>query len=447
MNNRAEKDIMQGNFVPYKVCLMGASLDTGNKGVSALCASFVKSMLEVKPDAEIKLFLGNRSSNPQQLKLAKRDVVLEVINFRMSPKAKLEKNLLWIFFLACLQKITPLSLWRQKIIHGNCCLHEIAQADFIGDVRGGDSFSDIYGLKSFIISSLPVVVVILLRKKLILLPQTYGPFDSFIAKIIACFIIKHADKLYSRDLASIDYVEKLSGNCLNKKSIQFCPDMAFKLDSIAPEHIDIAPPLEFEKKHPLIGINVNGLMYNGGYTGKNMFGLKVIYKELIVHLIEKILEETEAHVLFVPHTFGAPGNINSDPDASQKIFSLLGTGWKNRLHMVSAEYDQSGIKGVINLCDFFIGSRMHACIAALSQHIPTVGIAYSKKFLGVFEAIGAGQTVLDARSLTEDIIIKHTLSFYHQRETISMGLEGNISEAQKTITVMFNNLIDCHDTR
>ena len=45
-------------------------------------------------------------------------------------------------------------------------------------------------------------------------------------------------------------------------------------------------------------------------------------------------------------------------------------------------------KAVIGQCDFFIGSRMHACIAALSQGVPCVGVAYSMKFAGVFDTVG-----------------------------------------------------------
>ena len=52
-------------------------------------------------------------------------------------------------------------------------------------------------------------------------------------------------------------------------------------------------------------------------------------------------------------------------------------------------------KYVIGLCDVFVGARMHACIAALSQGIPAIGIAYSRKFAGVFETFGVEALVFD----------------------------------------------------
>ena len=45
---------------------------------------------------------------------------------------------------------------------------------------------------------------------------------------------------------------------------------------------------------------------------------------------------------------------------------------------------------------------MHACIAALSQTVPAVAIAYSRKFLGVMETIGVEDIVVDPQCMTAD---------------------------------------------
>jgi hypothetical protein len=54
----------------------------------------------------------------------------------------------------------------------------------------------------------------------------------------------------------------------------------------------------------------------------------------------------------------------------------------------------------------FIGSRMHACIAALSQGVPTVGLAYSDKFRGVFESLGLERLVADLRALEAGEVVE-----------------------------------------
>jgi polysaccharide pyruvyl transferase WcaK-like protein len=53
----------------------------------------------------------------------------------------------------------------------------------------------------------------------------------------------------------------------------------------------------------------------------------------------------------------------------------------------------SEAKSYIAGMDFFMGARMHACIAALSSGVPVVPMAYSRKFKGLFGALGYDYTV------------------------------------------------------
>ena len=148
----------------FKVCIMGASLDTGNMGVSALTASITKIILQNIPESAIFLFIGNRSSQPQELNLSDRKIKLNVINFRLSPKAKLNEHIIWIFLLAILQRIIPVKLIQKNIIKSNYWLHNLSSCDFIADICGGDSFSDIYGIRLFFYTIFHDLIVLLLIK-------------------------------------------------------------------------------------------------------------------------------------------------------------------------------------------------------------------------------------------------------------------------------------------
>jgi polysaccharide pyruvyl transferase WcaK-like protein len=223
--------------------------------------------------------------------------------------------------------------------------------------------------------------------------------------------------------------------------VRFCPDVAFMLDALKPEAPQIAPPLQQDTMRPLIGININGLMYNGGYTQENMFGLKFDYKKMALKMMVELLEQTNARLLLIPHTFGQFGSIESDPDASRDVINALPKEYKTRVHMVMDEYDQSEIKGIIGMCDFFIGSRMHACIAALSQGIPTAGIAYSHKFIGVFDSIGSGETVIDARALDMAAVIQKVMTAFENREVLSAETKETIAAAQQKIMATFKELL------
>ncbi|MBA7468871.1 hypothetical protein ES707_04127 [subsurface metagenome] len=313
-------------------------------------------------------------------------------------------------------------------------------ADFVGEIRGGDSFSDIYGLRTFLIGIVPCVIAILMRKDLILLPQTYGPYKSRLAKIFARFVIRRAKQVFSRDNESVELVRDLLGPNGREKDVCVCPDVAFVLDPVLPDKIDIQPTLDRSSCTPLIGLNISSLLYIGGFTRDNMFGLKVEYKEFVHVLVEELMERTNADLLFVPHVFWSASEWD-ESEVCREVLESVNGQYEKRLHLVTRAYDQNQMKGIIGLCDFFIGSRMHACIAALSQCIPTIGLAYSKKFRGVLETVGAGQFAIDMREKKQEQIIETVISAFERRKAIAKGLKATIPEAQKRVWDVFREML------
>jgi polysaccharide pyruvyl transferase WcaK-like protein len=159
-------------------------------------------------------------------------------------------------------------------------------------------------------------------------------------------------------------------------------------------------------------------------------------------LSETILKKTNANLLLIPHTFAAHGHVESDPDACAEVFTSLAPVYKGRIQMIAGEYDQHAIKGIIGRCDFFIGSRMHACIAALSQKIPTTAVAYSKKFKGVFDSIDVGNLVIDARETETQEAVDIVAAMFEDRARIEKILQVQIDNAQKQQLKIFREIVE-----
>ncbi len=96
---------------------------------------------------------------------------------------------------------------------------------------------------------------------------------------------------------------------------------------------------------------------------------------------------------------------------------------------------------MVGLCDFFVGSRMHACIAALSQGIPAVGVAYSRKFVGVFETVGAGDWIVDGRDSDAESGVARVLDLYAQREQLRPVLQQRVREARAQLSKTFQEIL------
>jgi polysaccharide pyruvyl transferase WcaK-like protein len=246
--------------------------------------------------------------------------------------------------------------------------------------------------------------------------------------------------VYSRDRRSTELLREVLGRKGENKQIRFCPDVAFVLDSVKPKEVDIEPPLESNSSSPLIGLNISSLLYMGGFKRNNTFDLKLDYKQFVPVVLKNLLEKTTAHVLLVPHVFSS--NVEGDElKVCSEIRDSMSTKYADRLHLVTSKYDQSQVKGIIGLCDFFVGARMHSCIAAMSQCIPTVGMAYSGKFVGVFETVGMAEWVVDMRQTEQEESIKTILVAFEKRQATAAHLRSVIPAVKEQILNTFNDIL------
>jgi colanic acid/amylovoran biosynthesis protein len=311
----------------------------------------------------------------------------------------------------------------------------LAEADLFADITGGDSFSDIYGMPRFIQGFLVKWLPLTLRRPFVMMPQTYGPYKSRLAKRLARYILSRCQAIYSRDKEGVELVNRTLGPRGGRTKPQFVPEIAFGMDPRKPAVLDVGALQQVRSNASrVVGLNVSGLLYNGGYTRSNMFGLKDDYQRTIGRLVESLLAQPNTLVLLVPHVVTPPGDVESDIDACSRVHDQFAATHPNRVFVARGRYDQAEIKYVIGLCDLFAGARMHSCVAALSQKIPAVGMAYSRKFVGVFDSVGVADLVVDLRTQTADQVAAFVESVMPRREAYVRILKETVPKAQEAIS-------------
>lgn len=418
------------------ICVMGASLTSPNRGVAALGVSLIGLCVRAAPRARIKLLAGHHTAEQLRISIDGNEHTVAVVNCRLSPRSKLHDHLVCIVFLSVLFRHCP-SL-RPSILSSNKWIRAIADSDLVGDVRGGDSFSDIYGLTGFLQGFLMAWTVLLVKGDLVQFPQTFGPYKTPLARWLARYLLRRSSAVIARDRQSQAVARELLRG--EGKEVLLSPDVAFSLEASRPRHVVLDPPAQEMSDIAIVGLNVNGLMYNGGYTRKNMFGLTLDYASFLTSLAIAILRESTGELWLIPHTFASAGHVESDPEACRKLKVSLPLELQARVRIVDAEYDAHEIKGVIGLCDFFIGSRMHSCIAALSQGVPCVGVAYSMKFHGVFESVGMEDWVVDGRKASNQEAVNRVLALYRDRDSVRARLTKHADEARASLAETFRRL-------
>ena len=415
------------------ICILGATFNTANLGVSVLAAGAIRCVLHKFPDANIIQLDYAKDGSEFKFSYAKQMVNIRFVNIRFSKKLYLSNHIAKLLLLAVIANILrPVAGIRRKLLSVNPWLQQVFKADLVVSLAGGDSFSDIYGLTRLIYVSLPQILAIVLGRRLVLLPQTIGPFQYRFSKMIARFILNRAEIIYCRDRASVKSTRALLGLSELDKKVRFCYDVGFDVESRPANKLTIVGlSPERNSTETLVGFNVSGLLAIGGYNQNNMFGLAVPYEHLVLKLISFLIEKHSATVLLIPHVFGS--STENDVAACERIFSLMQATHPGKIGLLCGVECHDEVKYVIGTCGFLIGSRMHACINALSQNVPAVSIAYSDKFAGVMESIGVSDLVVDPRVMNEDEILRVVDQAYRERLRLRRELGAKMPFVKQTI--------------
>ena len=224
---------------------------------------------------------------------------------------------------------------------------------------------------------------------LILGSQTIGPFADNDVKKYAVEVIERCKAVFVRDGESQKYVEQIS----QVKPV-LTTDVAFFL-----------PYKKSEKKSNIkkAGFNPSGLLWMGGYTGDNQFGLTVDYRVYCQTIIEYLISKGyEVHLIlhsYLPVAREGFYHADNDKLAVDTLHELYPATVASPLFSTPME-----AKSYISGMDLFIGARMHATIAAISSGIPVIPFSYSRKFEGLFASLEYPFVVEGTKWGTEEAI-------------------------------------------
>jgi polysaccharide pyruvyl transferase WcaK-like protein len=268
-------------------------------------------------------------------------------------------------------------------------------ADMVIDIGAGDSFADIYGTGRLYRMFLLKFLAHLAGTPLVVAPQTVGPFTRPLSKLAARITLWLSAVVSTRDAMSTAALRDLG---LNRPVIE-ASDVALRLP--------FDPPAPRDGGAVRVGINVSGLLMGGGYTGKNEFGISLDYPALMRDLIRHF-QGLGAQVHLVPHVIVPEGKLMKEDDA--RASATLAAEFPGVV-LAPAFVTPSEAKTYIAGMDFFMGARMHACIAAFSSGVPVIPMAYSRKFAGLFGSIGYDRTVDCTKEAGPAILAKITAAF------------------------------------
>lgn len=374
------------------VSLFGLKLYSGNKGCEALCYAFLDMLSELfeKKNKVLDVAIYTFPSRNDVMFTSFND--WKNLNIRIEP-IRLKSCKFW------------------KLLKQN-----LKKTDVCFDFTEGDSFSDLYGLKRFMVQTFLKTFVIKNNKCFILAPQTYGPYKTKISKIWAKWIFDHSKKIYSRDLKSKELLSSMTNN-----EVVAVTDVA----------IALVPKIEqyIEKTKIIIGINVSGLLWNGGYTQKNQFNLATNYKDYIDQLVKILSSNDKYTVYLIPHVI-----VGTDYDHVENDLKVCAELHRKypRTKLIDRGFSPSLLKGIISQMDIFTGARMHSTIAAFSSGVPVIPFSYSKKFQSFFYALDYN-FIVDGKVLSTEDALRLTLDYIACSNNLKQAVEKSLINADMKV--------------
>ncbi len=396
------------------IILGNIAISIGNRGCGALtyCSMYLIDMVLGK--GNYKLYLADRNEQLGKGRLSILDNEIEYENI-------------------CLPKYSTIQDVLKGFIRIKTTLHGysvIAKSDMVLDIGLGDSFADIYGKNRFKSMDFIHIVARLFHRPYILLPQTIGPFTNEIIRKAASKSIKKSAFVMTRDKQSYDLVHEMVPS---QTKLREYIDVAFFLPY---------KKVSFDKRFIHVGLNISSLLWHGGYTADNQFGLKCNYQKTIREIIKYFLSFPDVVLHLVPHVVHEKRMIENDYAIS---FDLCDEYQNERLQLATFFLSPVDAKNYIAGLDFFLGARMHSTIAAFSSGVPVVPMAYSRKFNGLFIDTLKYDSIVDMKELSDMEIINFVKKAYKNRDQlgriIKERMNGVVEERKQLLLEDLGNLL------
>ncbi len=264
-------------------------------------------------------------------------------------------------------------------------LAELASADLIVASGGG------YLYHWFTFAGALCWCSIILRRPMVLLPQSIGPFYHPLQVRLAQSIVRGADLVFTRETISLQRARDLGA-----REARCEPDLAFGFPSAPPELARA-----WLKWHLPTGIAAT--MYVGltaiDWQGQNArFRDQQRYERVLAAFIDRLTAQGAVVILFA-QTCG-PTQAEDDRLVNQRLHQQVRD--PQRVVVINEVLPPALLQAIYGCMDYFVATRLHSFILATNAGVPALTIGYLSKSAGLLSDMGLADRCLDIQHLNLD---------------------------------------------
>lgn len=229
----------------------------------------------------------------------------------------------------------------------------------------------------------------LFSKPFILHNQSVGPFFSRRDTRRTARCLKDAALVICREALTYDRLR-----AMGLKNIELAADAAFGLKPMA---CGILERYGFSAGHTHIGLTVRRCL---------PAGMQSHFESEIARFIERIIAmRPDVRFYFMPQVIYTEAG-DDDREVAERVQGLLSAQSRPHVAAVTEDLHPGALKHLIGQMDYFVGTRMHSNIFALSSLVKTLAIAYEPKTIGIMRMLGLESYVTAAEGLDHTRLVE-----------------------------------------
>ncbi|MAM37212.1 MAG: hypothetical protein CL949_01605 [Erythrobacter sp.] len=384
-----------------------------NKGSQAMFLSLYSGLKARYPDCEVIGF-ANKYDEPEQY------------DFQLLPYDYFTR-LLYRYRLSSVPVLTPLitsfaGFWRKTDKwNGNVGQMEQAlrEADAILDASGYTLGSG-WGKGGGRLLLQTIRIARRYGKKIILMPQSFGPFDwgedddeQFLAEVK--HELSYCTKIYAREIEGYECLK-----ALGLQNVELSADMVIR-ENAFPQACDIHPGYQ----QPQINYPESGAV--GFIINENVFriGNREAVLDLYVKLLDKLLNDGEK--VYILNTSTADFHL------VEKVLAKVKR--RDRVGVISGEYSSPELIDIIGRFKYVVASRYHSVVFAYRSGVPAIILGWASKYVDLAAHFQQQDYVFDIRDPGVDQILKQVKKMGANHEIESQRISECLANMQTTSVI------------
>lgn len=265
-----------------------------------------------------------------------------------------------------------------------------------------------------------------LGKKVVFLPNSFGPFEGLTVKNQVSSVFKELDLVYAREHVSA----KSLGHLLNKK-IPVEMDLGFFLEKgNQDEALRVLKKYNFKIEDKIVGITIRPWRFPGFSNPEELYAK---YIDSVVFLTKHLIKKGYK-VALCNQSIGP----NSHEDDRNAIRDLLKKIQHPNIIWIDENLTCDVLKAIYSNFYFFVGTRFHSIIFSLTSMVPSIAIGYGgNKAKGIMGDFNLDEYVVQI----QDVNPTQLCEMFNSLELNQLSVKEELSNKMRLVTESRNRLI------